>query len=73
MDSNGQIKAHRSGTANRRDKRVEWNWQLGSIPGSAANIASALNSMFGFDHARHAPRLVLDPSTGAVVRANTLR
>jgi phospholipase C len=60
---------------------IEWNWDLGSIPGSAATIAGSLNAMFDFEahghvqalaahrgHARHARRLFLNPKTGAVVR-----
>jgi phospholipase C len=58
-------------------KFIEWNWRLGSIAGSAANIAGGLNSMFDFDHqgqgaqvahARLAGKLFLNPRTGSVVR-----
>jgi phospholipase C len=52
-------------------KFIEWNWHLGQIPGSAANIAGTLNSMFdfhGFGHLRHAERLMLSPRTGGIVR-----
>jgi phospholipase C len=48
-------------------KFIEWNWQLGAIPGSAANVAGSINSMFNFNRGSSASKLFLDPSTGAIV------
>jgi phospholipase C len=45
-------------------KFVEQNWGLGRIPGSFANIAGSLNSMFDFKHGGHSAALYLNPSTG---------
>jgi phospholipase C len=46
-------------------KFIEDNWALGQIPGSAANIAGALDGMFQFaPGAAKTPPLDLSPSTG---------
>jgi len=53
-------------------KFVEWNWHLGQIPGSAADVAGSLNSMFDFDQtgtgAARARTLFLNPRSGAIAR-----
>ena len=50
---------------------IEDNWDLGRIgDGSADEKAGRLNGLFDFDDAQHAPKLILDPSTGVILRQN---
>jgi phospholipase C len=50
---------------------IEDNWDLGRIgDGSADAKAGRLDGLFDFDDAQHAPRLILDPSTGVILRQN---
>ncbi|MGB8835870.1 MAG: alkaline phosphatase family protein [Candidatus Acidiferrales bacterium] len=50
---------------------IEDNWDLGRIgDGSADETAGKLDGLFDFDSAQHAPRLVLDPSTGVILKQN---
>ncbi len=47
---------------------IEDNWQLGRIGGDSSDAkAGTLNGMFDFDDEHHAPRVILDPATGAVL------
>ncbi len=45
-------------------KFIEWNWNLGSISGSAANTAGSLNDMFNFNNGGSTPALLLSATTG---------
>jgi phospholipase C len=46
-------------------KFIEYNWSLGRISGSFANIAGPLNGMFNFGPAGgHTPVVYLNPATG---------
>jgi phospholipase C len=46
-------------------KFIEYNWSLGTISGSFANRAGALNKMFDFGpHGGNTPVVYLDPTTG---------
>jgi phospholipase C len=46
-------------------KFVEYNWSLGKIQGSFANVAGSLNNMFNFGPSGgHSPVLYLSPQTG---------
>jgi phospholipase C len=47
---------------------IEDNWNLGRIGNDSSDTkAGKLNGFFDFDDVRHAPKLILDPSTGAVI------
>ena len=46
---------------------IEQNWGLGTITGSLSQYAGSLDPFFDFSN-RHARRVLLNPTTGAVVR-----
>jgi phospholipase C len=48
---------------------IEDNWNLGRIGnGSADAIAGSLHGMFDFDDGRRAHKLILDPTTGLIIK-----
>jgi phospholipase C len=48
---------------------IEDNWDLGRIGNDSSDVkAGRLNGLFDFDDAQRAPRLILDPSTGVVLK-----
>ena len=48
---------------------IEDNWNLGRIGGNSSDVkAGMLNNMFDFDDKKQAPKLILDPSTGTILR-----
>ena len=50
---------------------IEDNWNLGRIGGESTDAkAGTLDGLFDFDGGKRAPKLILDPSTGRVLRQN---
>ena len=47
---------------------VEDNWGLGRLEGASDDMAGSLQGMFSFDDRPRRDRLLLDPSTGLVLR-----
>jgi phospholipase C len=48
---------------------VEDNWDLGRIGHDSSDVkAGKLDGLFDFDDGRQAPKLILDPSTGVVLK-----
>jgi phospholipase C len=48
---------------------IEDNWELGRIGNDSSDVkAGRLNGLFDFDDAQRAPKLILDPSTGVVLK-----
>jgi phospholipase C len=50
---------------------IEDNWELGRIGNDSSDVkAGKLDGMFDFDDHNLAPKLILDPSTGVVLRSS---
>jgi phospholipase C len=50
---------------------VEDNWKLGRIGGTSTDAnAGTLDGFFDFDGEHHAPRVILDPATGVVLKSD---
>jgi phospholipase C len=48
---------------------IEDNWDLGRIGGESADVkAGSIENMFDFTGEKKAPRLILDPSTGVILK-----
>jgi len=49
---------------------IEDNWDLGRIGNDSSDAkAGRLDGMFDFDGGNQAPKLILDPSTGVILKA----
>ncbi|MBV8804903.1 MAG: alkaline phosphatase family protein [Sinobacteraceae bacterium] len=50
---------------------IEDNWNLGRLGGNSTDVkAGTLNGFFDFDDEHRAPRLILDPATGVVLKTD---
>jgi phospholipase C len=49
---------------------IEDNWDLGRIGNDSSDVkAGTLDGLFDFDGGNQAPKLILDPSTGVILKA----
>jgi phospholipase C len=49
---------------------IEDNWELGRIGNDSSDVkAGTLDGLFDFDGGSQAPKLILDPSTGVILKA----